>query len=652
MRVLFASKQHFGVGGIEASTDQLAIRLIRSGHEVAVVAGWSDEPGRPSPAPGTIRRWPGLGYPAWAVSGVRPGWALRWVRHRFRPDVIVVNGGGSWWHDWTRPLLDASAGLPAALYVRDVEALEVLAQRGRRPDLVVANAEAHAEGARRLGYRTVTVPSVIEPDDYRTTTTGECVLYINPIPLKGLHTALDLAGSRPDIPFVFLESWKLAKGPWRALEEAADRLGNVELAASTHDPRQYYARARVLLAPYRDLNRPRVVAEAQVSGIPVLARGDAALREAVGPGGVLVPPDAPPSAWVEALSEIWDDTKTHARLSAAALRHSQRSEMQPERVSARLVEALEGLVLRPEPSPIPGSAVRAVPAAPADAPVSVILPVRDVSSTIDRQLAALAAQTYCGPCEVIVADNGSRDDTVKRALAWADRLPDLRVVDARGRACVAHARNVGMRAARGSLLLVCDGDDEVVPVWVESMVAALGEHHIVVGALDRSGLNRPDQYQWIGESFTTQAEVGYGYLPFAAGGNLGLRREVLGVLGGFDERLRRAEDIDFSWRGWYAGFRVHFEPRAVVQVRMRDGLSGLAKTRFRGGLAEVQLYQRHRDKGMCRDAGTDVRDTWRQLLRRAPRLRPDPSARYEWVATAAKRSGRLVGSIRRLTLFP
>jgi GT2 family glycosyltransferase/glycosyltransferase involved in cell wall biosynthesis len=649
VRILFAGKQHFGVGGVQASTDQLARWLILAGHDVAALAQMPVERRADMGRLG-IRRWPGLGYQAWAVSTVPPDVALHVVRRRFQPDVVVVNGGGRWYHDWTRRLLDASVGIPTVLYVRDHEALEMLHRRVRRPDLVLGNADAHAAAARRVGIPAATVPSVINRETYRTATTRECVLFMNPVPVKGLYEALDLARSRPDIPFLFQEAWPLSRSSWRSLVEQVGDLGNVQLAASSTDPSSYYGRARVVLAPYHDLNRPRVIAEAQVSGIPAVAIDDPAMREAVGPGGVLVPPGASEKAWLEGLAELWDDDHAYERYSESALEYSRRPEMDAEVVTDMFLAAIESL--RPNPiRSVAGDRVCESPVEASSPIVSVIVPARNAADVIDRQLAALANQTYAGSWEVIVADNGSTDGTTNRVNRWSDRIPDLRVVDASGRACVSRARNVGMRSARGDFVLICDADDEVEPTWVEQMVMALEKHALVTGAMERSSLNSIDQYQWIGPALSTEVEVAYSFLPFAAGGNLGLRRSLLSVLGGFDERLKRAEDIDFSWRAWYAGYRIHFQPRAVIRIAMRPGLSSLARTRFRGGMNEVLLYKRHRSKGMHREPRGWVVGTWKWLLRTAPRLRNEPSIRHEWIATGAKRTGRLIGSLRHRALF-
>jgi glycosyltransferase involved in cell wall biosynthesis len=90
--------------------------------------------------------------------------------------------------------------------------------------------------------------------------------------------------------------------------------------------------------------RPRVVLEAQANGIPVLATDLPALRETVGPGGSLVPADAPIAAWVEALGTCFDDPDRYQALVAAARAHAARDEVQPERVVARFEAVLAELV--------------------------------------------------------------------------------------------------------------------------------------------------------------------------------------------------------------------------------------------------------------------------------------------------------------------
>ena len=55
--------------------------------------------------------------------------------------------------------------------------------------------------------------------------------------------------------------------------------------------------------------------------------------------------------------------------------------------------------------------------------VSVVVVMRNAAATIGEQLEALSRQDYAGPWEVVLADNGSTDDSVAVARQWEDRLP-------------------------------------------------------------------------------------------------------------------------------------------------------------------------------------------------------------------------------------
>ena len=139
---------------------------------------------------------------------------------------------------------------------------------------------------------------------------------------------------------------------------------------------------------------------------------------------------------------------------------------------------------------------------------------------------------------MVVVDNGSSDGSDDMALAWSDRLPDLRVVYALDRTGCSHARNVGARAARGDFLAICDADDVVEPRWLEAMVEAGRRCDIVGGRLDQISLNSPLARSWRPSLPEDHLQVAFGFLPYAVGGNCGIRVEVLRALGGWREDLQ------------------------------------------------------------------------------------------------------------------
>ena len=67
-----------------------------------------------------------------------------------------------------------------------------------------------------------------------------------------------------------------------------------------------YAQARLLLVPsVWEEAWGRVVTEAQLNGIPVLATAIGGLPESVGPGGILIPPGSGIEVWNAHLRKLW-----------------------------------------------------------------------------------------------------------------------------------------------------------------------------------------------------------------------------------------------------------------------------------------------------------------------------------------------------------
>ena len=123
--------------------------------------------------------------------------------------------------------------------------------------------------------------------------------------------------------------------------------------------------------------------------------------------------------------------------------------------------------------------------------LSVIIPCFNSAKFLGQQLKALAQQEWSEPWEVILADNGSTDDSIAIARQYQHKFSHLRIVDASAIPGAAYARNVGAKVAKGELLAFCDADDEVAPGWVAAMGEALEQYEFVAGRLEREKLNEP-----------------------------------------------------------------------------------------------------------------------------------------------------------------
>jgi GT2 family glycosyltransferase len=264
--------------------------------------------------------------------------------------------------------------------------------------------------------------------------------------------------------------------------------------------------------------------------------------------------------------------------------------------------------------------------------VTVVVPVRDGAAEIGEQLAALAAQDYAGEWEVVVADNGSTDSTGALVRLWMDRMPNLRLVDASARPGASHARNVGTRAGRGSLVLYADADDVVSQGWVSAMVQAAPHGELLVGQ---------DYGAPSGASGSTDSRTAQGFLAWGRGGNLGVHRETFEAVGGWDEERLLGEDVEFCWRVQLAGYRLVRVPRARVRYRRPEGLLALARHQFGFGIRAPALYREFGAAGP-HPVRALRRVCW--IITRSPYLLFGRRLRRRWVLTTAAVAGRARGT--------
>jgi glycosyltransferase involved in cell wall biosynthesis len=94
--------------------------------------------------------------------------------------------------------------------------------------------------------------------------------------------------------------------------------------------------------------------------------------------------------------------------------------------------------------------------------ISVLLPVRDASATLQAALSGVLAQRDAPPYEVVCVDDASVDATPTLLAAAARTDSRVRVVRGEGRGLVA-ALNLGLGHCRGELIARMDGDDVVHP---------------------------------------------------------------------------------------------------------------------------------------------------------------------------------------------
>jgi GT2 family glycosyltransferase len=279
---------------------------------------------------------------------------------------------------------------------------------------------------------------------------------------------------------------------------------------------------------------------------------------------------------------------------------------------------------------------------------SVVVPVHDALRWLPAQLDALDRQEGAAPFEVVLADNRSTDGLAAAVPELAAGRPyPLRRVAADDRQGVAHARNVGCRAAVGELLLVCDADDVVCPRWVAEMQEGLRAAEMVTGTLRSDLLNPPLPRAWRPMYPPGVLPRKLDFLDYAPGCCVGVRASTFRAVGGWDESfVAGGDDVEFAWRVQLAGGRLVVRPGAEVQYRLRHDLRSTLRQTYAYARSDAQLLAVFRDRGA---RGTGPRPLVRELrwlrqnLVAAARR---PGDRGLWLRRAAMLAGRVAGSVR------
>lgn len=187
--------------------------------------------------------------------------------------------------------------------------------------------------------------------------------------------------------------------------------------------------------------------------------------------------------------------------------------------------------------------------------VSFIIPVRDDAVRLARCLASVRANL--DPAlgdEIIVADNGSTDDSAAVATAAGARV--LAVPNEP----VAIVRNRAAAAASHSVLAFVDADHTLAPGWVEAATMVMADEGVAaVGA----AYDAPAEGTWVQrlyDAFRDHAP-GQSDAGWLASGNLAVRRALFLEVGGFDESLETCEDVDLCKRLQRTGRRVLSDSR-------------------------------------------------------------------------------------------
>lgn len=282
------------------------------------------------------------------------------LKHR-RPDMVFMWGGMLL--EMTMMREAREAGIPVIFYL--VNGGYKNKDTFKYVSVVVTDTQATADlYKQRLGLDCKVVGKFIDPGlvKPKVPRRPDFITFINPSFEKGVSVFMPLARLAakdcPEIKFLVVQS----RGRWgnalHVLKFKPEDFPNVKVIGHQTDMRPVYASTRALLLPSLwHESGARVIAEAQLNGIPILASNTGGSAELVGQGGKIF--DLPETAkekktevhvseddlrpWLEEIKRLWHDPAYYAAMCQKVEQEAVQHDI--ERNAERFIKAVGPAVL-------------------------------------------------------------------------------------------------------------------------------------------------------------------------------------------------------------------------------------------------------------------------------------------------------------------
>ncbi len=232
--------------------------------------------------------------------------------------------------------------------------------------------------------------------------------------------------------------------------------------------------------------------------------------------------------------------------------------------------------------------------------VSIIIPCYNAGRWLAETLESALAQTWTDK-EIIVINDGSRDDSLARARQFESR--GVRIADQPNQGASA-ARNHGLRLARGEFIQFLDADDLLDPDKIATQIAALTTApagSVAAGPWGAFNLLPADARFHPEPVWADLAPLDWLVRSWSGGGMLPplvwlTPRRIIDAAGPWNEALSLDDDGEYFCRVLLQAAKIRFIPGAKSYYRMHDGprLSASHGDRAaRSSFLSIELKERH-----------------------------------------------------------
>ena len=233
-------------------------------------------------------------------------------------------------------------------------------------------------------------------------------------------------------------------------------------------------------------------------------------------------------------------------------------------------------------------------------PISIVMAAYNEGRVIAETLRALLASDYKGEIEVIVVDDGSRDETASQVKRVAHVDPRIRLLQQENRG-KARALQRGLAAVHHGIVVFIDGDTQcqrdtlprLLGPFADERVGAVSGH-AKVGNL-RTFIARCQALEYTcGFNLDRRAYNRWNCITVVPGAISAIRKGAIEQAGGLSLQTL-AEDTDLTLSLHKHRQRIVYVPDAIAWTEAPESVRTLARQRFRWAYGTLQCLWKHRD---------------------------------------------------------
>jgi glycosyltransferase involved in cell wall biosynthesis len=229
--------------------------------------------------------------------------------------------------------------------------------------------------------------------------------------------------------------------------------------------------------------------------------------------------------------------------------------------------------------------------------ITIITPVKNSAETIERCITSVLNQSLKEEFEYIIIEGGSTDKTpeiLERCLA--DAKGRVRLFKEPGKG-PAFARNIGIKNARGEIIVFIDADCEADSFWLMKLIQPFENKNVdgVCGTVKTpKGLGAVARAIGLDWEYR-QEERNIKKLKWFHLMNTAYRKEIFEKIGLLDEDLTTGEDQEFFRRAINRKFNFVFKKDAVVYHYYRSTLFKYLKQFLDYGKGSYKIVKKYKN---------------------------------------------------------